>query len=281
MVGGIEGAETIGRSGLPELVSDASELSRSRARDLAERVQRRKGIPLRTAYIRSSDMSEDPPLARLIRSGGRGGATAVKLHLGLVWLAASPPFEVKGVSSRVWAELLDLDDPASNGKRRINQALVKLEQERLIRVERIRGGASTVRLLVESGVGLPYVDVPSTARFRAAPADRHDHAYFQVPRALWLNGHIQSMSAKALAMLLVITEEQFGDHEREVWWSEQRFRDLFGLSRATRSEGARELFQRRLVVLSRRPVSAGRSAFAEERMRNTYVAINDAVDFNT
>ena len=80
----------------------------------------------------------------------------------------------------------------------------------------------------------------------------------------------------ALAMLLVILEEQYGQ-DQAVWFSEKRFADRFNLSRDARSEGARELFQRELIVIRRAPVTNSGAAFEREANRNTYQVIGDAI----
>lgn len=264
----------VGASGLPELYPTASRLSLDRADEVRSRAPRRTDIPVRADFVRHDDPTEEPPLARLVRSGGRGGATPLKLYLGLIWLASDPPFDTPALSSRVWAELLDLDEPAGRGKKRVAVALNKLEDHRLIKLDRRHGEASKVYLRRESGDGSAYGQIPSTAYHR--PADgRRKQRYFKVNTRLWTEGHVQSMSAKALAMLLVILEEQYGRDE-PVWFSESRFHQRFGLSRATRSAGARELFQRRLIVIQRAPVTQGGSAFEQERVRNTYRVIGDA-----
>lgn len=159
------------------------------------------------------------------------------------------------------------------------QALDRLEAERLITLERSRGEPSSITLLHEGGDGTPYLGIPSTAYQRAADASERKR-YFRVNTKLWTQGHIQSMSAKALGMLLVILEEQYGDHATPVWWSAERFEERFALSERVRSEGARELFRRRLIVIKRQPVSLTGSAFAPEKVRNTYAAIGPALPSN-
>lgn len=267
----------VGDSDVVELSPEASPLSLEMAKDLSERVARRQAIPIRSTFIRADVLGvERSPLARLVSSGGRGGGTALKLYLALIWIYGDPRRPIEDIPARRWAELLDLEDPPRLGKRRINQALGKLEGLELIRVERHRGTAPTIHLLMESGLGLPYTQIPSTARFKAAPADRGLHNYFKLPIALWLEGHVQEMSAKALAMLLVLSEGSQGEEGKEVWWSHTRFEERYGLSRATRSEGCRELFARRLAQTDRRPVTIGPSRFAPERMRNVYTLIGAA-----
>lgn len=267
----------VGDSDVAELRPEVSATSLMMAKDLSERVTRRRAIPIRSSFLRADVFGvERTPLAHLVSSGGRGGGTALKLYLALIWMYGDPTRPIVDIPARRWAELLDLEDPPRLGKRRINQALGKLEGLELVRVERHRGTAPTIHLLVESGLGMSYTQIPSTARFKAAPADRDLHNYFKLPISLWLEGHVQAMSAKALAMLLVLSEGSLGEGGREVWWSHARFEERYGLSRATRSQGCRELFARRLAQIERRPVSIGPSKFAPEHMRNVYELIGAA-----
>lgn len=265
---------TVGDSGLPVLGPEVSQLSLTRADELRARAPRRTDIPLRAAFVRHDEPGTTPPLAALVRTGGRGAAVPLKLYLGIMWLASSPPFDVPPLSSRVWAELLDLEDPSGRGKRRIAAGLTKLEEHRLIAVDRRRGEPSGARLLLEDGSGQPYSALPSTDYVLGSKKGRQ--RYLKLNTRLWTRGHIQSMSAKALAMLLVVLEEQYGQ-DQPVWFSERRFAERFNLSRDTRSEGARELFQRELIVIRRAPVTNSGAAFEREANRNTYQIIGDAI----
>lgn len=265
---------TVGDTGLPYLAPKASPLSLERADELRSRAARRADIPLRAGFVRNDDPSVTPPLAQLVSAGGRGGGTPLKLYLGLVWIASAPPFDVPRLSSRVWAELLDLEDPSGRGKKRVAAAITRLEELRLIHVSRSRGEPSKIRLLREDGSGAAYKSIPSTAYHRAAVSERQ--RYFKINTRLWTEGHVQSMSPKALAMLLVVLEEQYGQ-DAPVWFSESRFVDRFGLSRPTKSEGGKELLQRQLVIIKRAAVTTTGAAFERERTRNTYRVINAAV----
>lgn len=277
---GLLDPQPVGESGLIELLPTVRPVSLDRADELRARAERRADIPLRADFLRRDQPgAAPPPLARLVGTGGRGGGTPLKLYLGLVWIASAPPHSIPPIAARVWAELLDLDDPSGRGKRRVAEALDRLEEERLITVQRSRGEPSRIGLLHEGGDGTPYLGIPSTAYQRAADASERKR-YFRVNTKLWTQGHIQSMSAKALGMLLVILEEQYGDHATPVWWSAQRFEDRFSLSARVRSEGGQELFRRRLIVIKRRPVSLTGSAFAPEKVRNTYAAIGPALPSN-
>lgn len=250
--------------------------SLERAKDLRSRAERRADIPLRQSFVRSNKPGTTPPLARLVNTRGRGGVVALQLYLALVWLISSPPFESRPVRAATWAELLDLPDPAGRGRRRILDALRKLEELKLVTVTRTPGKEVTVNLLHESGDGKPYGQVPSTAYVRA-PEAQDRIIYFRLNTKLWTEGHIQTLSAKALAMLLVILEEHYGDYRRRVWWSQETFEERFKLSRSTLSEGTQELCRRNLISIRREFVSPSGSAFAAQKKRNTYRVKGSAV----
>lgn len=118
--------------------------------------------------------------------------------------------------------------------------------------------------------------LPSTAYVRASPKTKPRHLYFKIPVELWESGHIQAMSAAALAMILVLLSES-SEPGRKVWWSTDRFPEFFNISPAMRSRGTRELVQRRLLHVEKQLVGEVRSGgFGRERVRNRYQLINEA-----
>ncbi|MBF6321563.1 hypothetical protein OG935_25370 [Nocardia cyriacigeorgica] len=231
-------------------------------------------------------------MARLIGSGGRGGAVAVKLYLALVWRSAKPPHHT-ALPARKWAQLLGLPDPETKGARRINDALRTLAAERLVQITREPGEPSTVRLLDESGSGAAY-ELPSTAYFHAQDlaaktrsperkkkyqAMMEANRYSRIPQELWTKGHIQDMSSPALAMLLILMSNSRASEGAKIWWSTLNFPARYGISPATRARGTSELVRRKLLDVSKQlvPNSPNNTpAMAREKVRNVYTLINDA-----
>lgn len=246
------------------------------AKVLADDSGRRAEIPVRNLFVRNDEAEVVPPLARLVSTGGgRGGEVPVKLYLALIWRSSSEPYETDHLA-RQWAELLDLKEPATLGARRITNALKTLEEARLVELTPRRGDTTIVTLLHESGNGRPYT-LPSTAHTRATTdAERAQHRYFKIPIKLWTEGHIQAMSASAVAMLLVFLEERNVDGRR-TWWSTELFPQRFNLSPTVRSKGTAELEERGLLGVQKELVGDDpRQSFTRHRVRSTYMLRGDA-----
>lgn len=252
-------------------------LASKAAKELLETSGRREEIPVRNAFVRSSDPDQPPPLSRLVRTRGRGGAVPVLLYLALIWRCSAPPFSTD-LQARKWAALLGLEDPDVRGARRVTNALDVLERERLVRLERRRGESTIVTVLSESGDGSAY-QLPSTATARAktkAIAERH--RYFKIPPKLWTTGDIQSMSAGAIAMLLILLCERNVDG-RPTWWSTERFPQLFAISPSMRAKGTKELEDLGLLFVTKQRVADGGDPtriFTRDRVRNLYRLMGDA-----
>lgn len=240
------------------------------AQILASESGRREEIPVRTLFVRSTDPSATPPLAQLVASGGRGGGVPVKLYLALLWRCSAGDFSTD-IQARVWAALLGLDEPNTLGARRVTKALDVLQDLKLVSLQKRRGDSTIITLRHESGSDLPYM-LPSTGSARATSAEeKAANYYFKVPLTLWTEGHIQSMSTAALAMLLVLLADRNRDG-RPTWWSTERFPALFSLSATVRSRGTSELVDRRLLRVTKQLVAPSPTpSFARQRVRNTYV----------
>ena len=275
MSSGDTGQGFVGSTGVEEVLPNAPQIALRAARELLETSNRRIDTPVRKTFVRVDDQDIRPPLARLVGRGGRGGAVAVKLYLALLWRCSAEPFTTE-IPARKWAMLLGLDEPDTLGARRVTAALEVLSREKLIVVDKRRGEPSVIHLLEESGSGVAY-GLPSTAHTFAPADEKRAHLYFKVPSRLWTEGHIQSMSASAIAMLLVALAEQ-GAGQRETWWSTTVFPQRYNLTPTTRSKGTRELVARRLMLVTKRSVSNSSSdrIFSRERVRNVYLLINDA-----
>lgn len=265
--------------GLPGLAASLYEVER-----LKSFAPRRLGIPLRKSFVRvidPADAQAQTSLSSLVSRGGRGAAVPLKLYLGLVWVSSKQPFE-SGLSARTWARLLNLEDPSKNGARRVAKALKILEDQGLVQIERIRGEASRVVLLHETGTGIPY-SVPSTA---LRDKETQEDLYFKVPLTLWDSGKIQVLSTPALVMLLVLLEAGSGKNMpgskrvRETWWATKAFPDNYRISSTMRSKGTQELESVGLLHISRAPVGATRRTdlFTPERVRKMYRLQNESLE---
>jgi hypothetical protein len=239
-----------------------------------EIVTRRSAIPLREPfYRRGTPKDAKPPLARLISVGGHGGSVPAKLYLAIVWLAAKHPFNTRAVSARQWAELLALDEPGTLGNRRVNDAIRRLEDLRLITVKRQRGHPPILTLLSEDGSGREYREIPSTDYVRANKSQKK--RYIRLNVDLWKEGHLQAMRLPALAALIIILDGHRGQYGEPVWWAGSMVQDRYGISRQVFSEGIQELKARGLLHIGRAHVNAGFGY--EQRKRNTYQVLGAAI----
>lgn len=239
------------------------------AKEILNTSTRRVDIPVRHSFVRDPKNNGNTPLSRLVAARGRGNAVAIRLFIALIWRCSSPPFDTD-VSSRKWATLLSLDDPEKAGAKRVSDALKTLEREKLIKLTPHPGQPSTIQLLEESGTGTAY-ELPSTAYVRSNE-HKDQHLYFKIPSRLWTQGHIQSLSAPALAILLAVLSSQEAPG-KPVWWSTTLFPARFGLSPATRARGTKELVDQGLLKVGKTLVtesSFSTREFSRERVRNVY-----------
>jgi hypothetical protein len=235
----------------------------------------------RSAQIRRSFISRDdpvePPLARALR-GGRGGEVRIKLYLTLLWFGGgNQPYDVT-FPARAMAELLDLEDPAGRGARRITGAIRWLEAHRLLLVERVRGEPSRLTLLDESGQGRAYrppgevcrelSDTGAAEGWEDTEEAWYFNRYEQLPPEFWGNGWIATLSASGVAILLVLMVLDTENNGKQGFWiSPKRAKQRFALSEDTWTRGIKELERYGLIVVRPKQVSED---FGWKRRRNTF-----------
>ena len=208
---------------------------------------------------RTDATSPAPPMARMLRGGGRGGATRLKLYLSLLWLARGRQRPVFSYPAQQLAALLGLPDPDTAGTRRIQDALRWLHENSFVALDRRPGNASRVHLLDDAGSGTAYRDPGSLANKRARLAEpepepeRERHFYVRLPREYWTNGWITHLSGAATAMYLAVLREQRGTIHEPVWISPRIGRDQYDLSDETRTKGLTELVDAELLALNADP----------------------------
>jgi DNA-binding transcriptional ArsR family regulator len=242
--------------------ANAFQAAREAATAIAYSLRRRRGIRVRSAFVRDRTGQRSAPMGKLIAAGGRCGGIALKVYLALLWLRPVVPTEI---SPGKLATLIGLGDPAKNGPRRVGEALRILAEYGLITAERRRGGPPRVALLREDGRGGRYF----------APRGDDDDYYFYLPTALWTSGELQKLTTPGLALLLAIMAEQRSPGAAQ-WWSTKAFADRIGLSPATRTRGTRELQKAGLISAGRRRDPRPGSIRADP-MRNVYVLTGTAV----
>ena len=236
----------ISEVGLPPRTPDT-------AQKAADRARQRKA-PVSKVFIRSTDDSE-PPLAHCLR-GGRGGQVRLKLYLSMLWQAGGHPHKVS-FPAVWWADLLGLPDPEDNGVRRIHDAIRWLAKTRLIKVESKAGMPSDVTLLEESGNGTEYVHPAKVRR-----------PYVKLPPELWTKGWLATLSAPALAILLILRDqERQKPSDDGIWIAPSIAKKFYSLSPDTWTRGTKELSKQGVIDVERRRF---RPSFDVVRVRNFY-----------
>lgn len=246
-----------------EIRPPPSEESLRLLRWIVTRSKRSSGLPLAEAFMRRASPSEPPPpLARMMR-GGQGGEVRLKLYLTMSLLAVSPPYDIKPVPARAWAEMLALPDPERRGARRVNDALEWLAEHSFVVSERRQGTPGAVRLLSQAGTGDPYTRPAGAAR------------YVRLPLGLWEQGWIARLSGAALGLLVILLDMQ-GGRARPSWISPTKARERYDLAPDTWTKGVRELMELDLVLVSKIPQG---DVFDYRRMRNSYWANEEMLHF--
>lgn len=247
----------------PDALAAAESLSRRNHNRVAQ---------VRRLFIERPDVSRPTPLAEFLR-GGRGGQVRLKVYLSILWLAAAPPHDVS-YPSRAWATLLDLEDPAGRGARRVNEAVKWLEARDYVSVETQPGYPNRITLRSETGTGKKY-SIPGAVfnKARSKGADDDEllgHRYVQLRPEFWTSGWMAVLTAPAVAMYLVLLVEQSSQPEgAKLWFSPEMASKRYSISDDSRSKGLDELRRAGLIETLRKPVAS--DVFDVLRFRNAHV----------
>lgn len=230
-----------------------------------------RATTVRHSFVRVREESEEgaqlPPLAALIR-GSKGGALRIRLYLALLWMAGGGDGRHSVTfPARAFAELLGLPDPPGRGERRVREAFKLFQKQQLIRIESQPGKPGTVFLLQEDASGAAYTrpGEHTTAAKKRGEIEL-EHLFVQLPASLWTQGWALTLSAPALAMLLVLLVLTENGHKPKQWVSPS-LRRRYGLSDDTWTRGIAELKDHGLIEVGKLPVSRD---FEWKRVRNTY-----------
>jgi hypothetical protein len=220
-----------------------------------DKSKRSGNVQFPLSFVLAPEGEDRTPLSRLIQ-GGRGGEVRLKLYLTIAMMATRRPYDIHQAPNPTrWAEVLAL--PPDTGPRRISSNLKWLADHQYIMLEPRPGRPAKIYLLDPGLSGARYV----------RPAEQRGTArYLGVPFELWHNGWILSLSATALALLLVLIEHQGGYQTQARYVIRQR-RDRYGLSPDTWTLARKELEKHHLLAVGRTPQG---SEFDYRRMRNTY-----------
>lgn len=217
---------------------------------------------------RSSPDEQAPPLARLLRGGGRGGSARLKLYLSMLWLSRNEDAPLYTYPAHQWALLMGLDDPERSGALRIQEAIRWLDREGFVSQERQQGAPSHIRLLSDTGDGRPY-RAPGLTMRKATKQEKAANLYVQLAAGFWTKGWVAHLSGATIAMYLVLLHEQMGEENKSVWIAPRMGQERFDLSDETRRKGLKELVDQSLAAVRKRPLHQG--LFNEAyRTRNVY-----------
>jgi hypothetical protein len=253
-------------------------LSIGAAAEFARKVgsrRRMSGAPVRKGFVSTvfyTGGAATPPLAALLRGGGRGGQLRLKLYISLLWLCAAEPYEAS-LPARAWAALLGLADHETRGVRRIHEAMRDLRERELITVRDRGGMPSVLGLLDENATGEPYAP-PSTAystlaRQGVEPAQLRRHQYFRIPSSLWTLGYISELGGPGVAMLLVLLCEQ-PRTGAGIWFTPDTAGQRFALASSTRTTGLQQLRQLGLITSKVAVTSEDGTYLTFQRRRNVH-----------
>lgn len=237
------------------LIRIPSDVSRQRAHSAATRVYHRDA-PVRQSFLRRSSTAP-APLAQFIR-GGRGGEVRLKVYLSLLWIASKSPHQTDFRAEAI-AELLNLPEARTLGRRRVSDALQWLAAHGFVELERRPGRTSVVYLRNDGGSLRNYVP----------PGAITGERYIKLPAGFWVNQWIVRLSGAAVALLLVLLDQYSGSRKQtEFWISPRLARDIYGLSRDTWTKGIAELSRSGIVSVDRYAVND--DDFGWSRLRNVY-----------
>lgn len=224
-------------------------------RGLVQRSRRTSGVALHSSFLIGADVSDRPPLARLIQ-GGRGGEVRLKILLCLTLIATRAPHEIRDPFTPMhWSRLLALDP--DRGPRRVSVALKWLNDNGYIRLEPRKGSLPKIALLD------PRTGLPST---------RPTKDFAEIPLGIWDRGWLADLPATSLAVTLAVIHHR-GRH-RTPRYIPTHVRACYGFSADTWTRATEDLRSRDLLVVGRTPQG---SAFDFRRMRNTYKLNDDAL----
>lgn len=231
------------------------------ANEVAKSLRGNFGAPLRREFLVRTEKGEPTPLNQLMSStaaagGGRGGRQRLALLVTALWVCSRPPHSTRR-SASWWAEMIGLPDPSGQAATRsVIANLRELARRRFIDLQAGRdGNLPVVTLRSELGTGDPYV----RPRLDAYPN------YVRIPETLWTRDNlISKLDARALAMYLIVLYYYNATTGAEIWFSNDRFRELHGMAEATRLNGLNQLVNLHVVT-----------------MREDYVAAAVGVEYRT
>lgn len=140
--------------------------------------------------------------------GGQGGEVRLKLFLTVVWLAARHPHHVRDKTAGAYAHLFGLQQPETNGAKRVAAAIDWLVEHKFVTADR-KNGRPAVLTLRHERTKETYTRPKPDNEGKVAPAD----IWVGIPSELWSQGWIAVLSGTALTTLIIILDESLGRPE--------------------------------------------------------------------
>lgn len=225
-----------------------------------------RSCPIRREFIRADIAGGIPPMVRMLRGGhngsrGRGGELRLKVYLSMLWHASGEGHTVD-FPAYGWAHLLGLDD--TSGKRRVQDAIVWLNEERFVAVQHRPGQSSIVQMQREDGSGSEYRKPYTRPNPEGEP---QQPSYRKLDPSWWTNGWMAALSGAALITWLTFLDDEGANLNTPRWISTSQTKTKYALSPDTRKKGIGELLDWNLLARSIRPQ---REAFLTARPITSY-----------
>ena len=170
--------------------------------------------PVRRGFLRTDAEGYEPlrhrertPLAAMA-TGGQGGEVRLKLFLTLIWLAARPPHQVRDKTAGAYAHLFGLQEPETNGAKRVGAAIDWLVANDFVIADRKNGRPAKLTLRHERRTDV-YTRPKPDGDGKVAEED----IWVNVPAELWSQGWMAVLSGTALTTLLILLDESLGRPE--------------------------------------------------------------------
>ncbi|WP_145978717.1 hypothetical protein [Granulicoccus phenolivorans] len=227
----------------------------NKLRRFVERSKRSSSVRFPVSFVRSQLDSATPPLARLVISGG----VRLNMHLLLALMATRDPFEIsEPPPASYFAQALALPNPDTAGARRVTDALTWLHDHEYIVRTRRPGKTAHIRLLHHGSANT------GAGRYVAAPL------------ALWNQGWILTLPARAVGIYLVLKEATGGNANKAATLPGTR-KAQYGLSPDTWTRATHELEMAGLLTVKEVFAKASPTDEWEPKRRRLEYRLTDTV----
>jgi hypothetical protein len=177
-----------------------------------------------------------------------------------------------------YAKLLGLPTPKTAGASRVRRSLDELAKAKLIWVDRTSGASPRTQLRREDGSGAPYrlPGEKETMLVEGAVRRQAEGNYIALPAALFTNGWVAALSARAIAAFLALLVQHNLEPDKPAFIAPSIRVDRFGLSDDSFYRGVAELVFYGLALHRPAPVQREWST-TRGRVRHSFVPLPNAL----